>query len=336
MKKDKINLLQEISQILKECKDFYSLVKAFGKYRAEKYSFEDRMYEAVDKLGEAHRAFESIVAENFEPAKQADAPSEEIDPEAEGQPEAESKPEAEGFVYKPNEKDEIDVKFAEFYNGYKKNKAPVRKIKKHAPGEEMVDEDPETVPSGAFRYYDLGGCGIIFEAYDMRYFYFMYRPKGFDMRNEERFFGLMQKELVMAEFRKVDESLLAKSNTMIIKEKMNLKKDAELLKVVLKELGDQIKEAQEKKLEQIRFGTILNANAVDNLERMYPIYQNILPPLEELQVLCVDSVPEFTNPNQWALSECMENLLFKQRLNPNIHDNYGESLLNYAIRTHKQ
>lgn len=45
--------------------------------------------------------------------------------------------------------------------------------------------------------------------------------------------------------------------------------------------------------------------------------------------------PYFTNPNQWILNDCMQNLLERQQCNPNVLDNYGETLLNFAIKTNK-
>lgn len=46
-------------------------------------------------------------------------------------------------------------------------------------------------------------------------------------------------------------------------------------------------------------------------------------------------VPYFTNPNQWILNDCMKNLLELQNCSPDIIDNYGETLINYAIKNDK-
>jgi ankyrin repeat protein len=49
----------------------------------------------------------------------------------------------------------------------------------------------------------------------------------------------------------------------------------------------------------------------------------------------MDDVPDFADPNAWVIKKCMKALLFEEHCDPNIQDNYGETLLNFAVKTKK-
>ena len=92
---------------------------------------------------------------------------------------------------------------------------------------------------------------------------------------------------------------------------------------------------KEKGLEKIRLQTLLEPLSMQNFDVLYPQYASMLPPLEKFAVSTLTDIPYFTNPSRWILNDCMTNLLVKQHCNPNVYDNYGETLLNFAIKTNK-
>lgn len=55
-----------------------------------------------------------------------------------------------------------------------------------------------------------------------------------------------------------------------------------------------------------------------------------------MKVHHLDFVPDFTNPNAWTLKECFTMLLYDEKCDPNLRDNYGQTLMNMAIKNRKQ
>lgn len=85
----------------------------------------------------------------------------------------------------------------------------------------------------------------------------------------------------------------------------------------------------------LRFSDLLKLDLINDLDIYYDKYQTFLPPFEDLTYMTMDDVPEFLQPNTWVLKQCLHLLLNQERCDPNIHDNYGETLLNFAIKENK-
>ena len=48
--------------------------------------------------------------------------------------------------------------------------------------------------------------------------------------------------------------------------------------------------------------------------------------------MTMDDIPEFNDPKSWLVENEMKELLFVEKCDPNVMDNYGETLLNFAIK----
>ena len=53
--------------------------------------------------------------------------------------------------------------------------------------------------------------------------------------------------------------------------------------------------------------------------------------MDEMQLNELQNIPDFINPDGWPLQFCMKSLIEDENCDPNIEDNYGETLINMAI-----
>lgn len=87
---------------------------------------------------------------------------------------------------------------------------------------------------------------------------------------------------------------------------------------------------------KFRYSDILKYNLTTELDEIYEKYKDYLPAQEDLGMMMIKEVKEFSDPDAWKLQKCMKLLLFEEQCDPNLKDNYGEVLLNYVIKHHKQ
>lgn len=236
----------------------------------------------------------------------------------------------------------MDVRFAEIYNGSQViRKFKVRKIKfdLSAPSsqdefeaeEQMADAGADYIPNSNYRHYCLGGLRIIFEDYNGYSKYLLFRPARLDTTSYEHFFTQLLKYLKPKLFWKLKPNQNADADSNQIQERP----EAAEAEDDSKQIENTLKEIKEQKLEKVRLQTVLEPFGMSNFEVLYPHYASMLPPLNQMQLSPMQSIPYFTNPHQWILDECMRNLLEKQRCSPDVVDNYGETLINFAIKHNK-
>lgn len=105
---------------------------------------------------------------------------------------------------------------------------------------------------------------------------------------------------------------------------------------MIDKINEKLEQKKTMNLDSLRFRDLLKMDLIKDFDDFYEKYESLLPPVEELTVFAMDEVPDFIDPNSWVLNKCMDFLVNKEQCDPNIMDNYGEKLLNFAIKSNKQ
>ena len=91
----------------------------------------------------------------------------------------------------------------------------------------MLDVPKTYKPTGNYRHYCVVGCRIIWELYSGDGNYMLFPPTGQDTSSHIEFFESMIKYIKPTKFWKPKANPFSKSNTLLIKEKMEAKKNKE-------------------------------------------------------------------------------------------------------------